>query len=112
MSNRNFEAIFNRFPSDQIYAPLSLYNLYINYTQKEQFKKQKEVKEELIKNYPNSIYTKVLINPDYLANINVQENIFERNYQEVFLSYKNGFFDEVLEKTEIIASDNYKNKYL
>ena len=112
MSNRNFEAIFNRFPSDTKYAPLALYNIYINALEKKQVKKQEEIKIKLAKNYPNSIYTKALTDAGYLDKIGAQENTLETRYQDVFLMYKNRLFNKVLEKTDNIDNDKYKNKYL
>ena len=111
LSNNNFVEIFTRFPSDEKYSSLALYKLYTNYLEKDSLNAEK-TKEKLLEKYPNSIYAKTILDPQYTSEELDKKNKLEQNYQEVFMLYKKNAFDEILEKTEEVLQDKYKNKLL
>ena len=111
LSTDNFGAIFTRFPTDEQYAALALYNVYINYLETNN-PKTKNTKETLVSKYPNSIYAKMIVDPNYTSEILSKKDLAEINYQEIFLLYKENVFDQVLVKTENISDEKYKNKLL
>ena len=111
LSTDNFVAIFTRFPSDEQYAALALYNVYINYLETNN-PKATNSKETLLSKYPNSIYAKMIVDPNYTSEILSKKDLAELNYQEIFLLYKENVFDQVLVKTENISDEKYKNKLL
>lgn len=111
LSTDNFVSIFKRFPNDQQYAPLALYNIYINHLETNNIKTN-NTKEILLKKYPNSIYTKMLINPKHYAESLTKEDSLELSYQNTFKLYNNNQFDKVLINTENISDDKYKDKRL
>ena len=111
LSTDNFGAIFTRFPTDEQYAALALYNVYINYLETNN-PKATISKETLLSKYPNSIYAKMIVDPNYTSEILSKKDLAELNYQEIFLLYKENVFDQVLVKTENISDEKYKNKLL
>ena len=111
LSTDNFGAIFTRFPTDEQYAALALYNVYINYLETNN-PKATNSKETLLSKYPNSIYAKMIVDPNYTSEILSKKDLAEINYQEIFLLYKENVFDQVLVKTENISDEKYKNKLL
>lgn len=111
LSTDNFGAIFARFPTDEQYAALALYNVYINYLETNN-PKATNSKETLLSKYPNSIYAKMIVDHNYTSEILSKKDLAELNYQEIFLLYKENVFDQVLVKTENISDEKYKNKLL
>ena len=111
LSTDNFGAIFTRFPTDEQYAALALYNVYINYLETNN-PKATNSKETLLSKYPNSIFAKMIVDPNYTSEILSKKYLAELNYQEIFLLYKENVFDQVLVKTENISDEKYKNKLL
>ena len=111
LSTDNFGAIFTRFPTDEQYAALALYNVYINYLETNN-PKATNSKETLLSKYPNSIYAKMIADPNYTSERFSKKDLAELNYQEIFLLYKEKVFDQVLVKTENISDEKYKNKLL
>ena len=111
LSTDNFGAIYARFPTDEQYAALALYNVYINYLETNN-PKATNSKETLLSKYPNSIYAKMIVDPNYTSEILSKKDLAELNYQEIFLLYKENVFDQVLVKTENISDEKYKNKLL
>ena len=66
LSTDNFGAIFTRFPTDEQYAALALYNVYINYLETNN-PKATNSKETLLSKYPNSIFAKMIVDPNYTS---------------------------------------------
>ena len=111
LSTDKFLSIFTRFPEDEGYSPLALYNVCLNYLKNNE-KRFETNKQTLLIKYPNSIYTKMLNNPDYKPEDGGLKDKGELNYQEIFTFYSNNTFDQVILKTEKISNDEYKNKLL
>jgi tetratricopeptide (TPR) repeat protein len=111
LSTNNFTDIFIRFPLDKQYSALALYNVYINYLESNN-PKVNTIKETLLSKYPNSIYNKMIIDPNYTSNVLSNKESIELKYKEIFILYNNNLFDQVILKTEKIPNDNYTNKLL
>ena len=111
-SSSSFFSIYLRFPNDKQYAALALYNTHTNYLEIKNHTKAEKIKNILLKNYPNSIYVKMLTNPNYSSEILSEQDKSEIDYQQLFLLYTENKFEEVLIKTTTILDDEYKTKYL
>ena len=111
-SNSSFLSIYSRFPTDEQYSALALYNTHINYLETKTPTKAEKIKTTLLNNYPNSIYAKMLINPNYSSELLSEKDKNEISYQQVFLFYTQNKFKEVLIKTTTILDNDYKSKYL
>ena len=111
LSNANFLSIFKRYPSDKHYSPLALYNIYVNHQQTKNKKAQK-IKSILTTQYPKSVYSQMLSNPNYSLGKITGKDTLELNYYEIFSLYNKGLNEQVIIKTESIADDKYSNKLL
>lgn len=109
-STDNFAEIYIRFPEDKEFSPLALYNIYLNENEIPGNKKN-EVKNIMLKKYPESLYTKILVNPKYKEEAEQKIAQQAQRYLKVLDMYKNGNYDQVLLKTAPPKKD-LKNKYL
>ena len=111
-STDSFYEIYSRFPQDAQYSPLALYNVYTNYSEEENAKKARQTKNIIISKYPNSIHAKILTNPNYTSDALSTSELAELDYNNIYLSYKNEEYQNVIDNTNKINDDSYKNKYL
>ena len=111
LSNSSFLSIFKRFPKDEPYSSLALYNIYLNHSQTNSPQKKK-TKETLLLKYPHSIYAEIIKNPNYKTEELTKEDVVEKKYQEIFSFYQKNKFKEVILKTKNIEKDKYKHKKL
>ena len=111
-SNTSFSSIYLRFPSDPQYAPLSLYNVYINYLELKNEGKAKNTKKTLLDRYPNSVYAKMVVDSNYTLELVSKNDSEATTYKFIFSLYKEKKYNEVLAKTIDILEDKHKNKYL
>ena len=54
----------------------------------------------MLKKYPESLYTKILVNPNYKEEAEQKNTQQAQNYSKVFEMYKNGNYNQVLSKTK------------
>ena len=109
LSSNNFAKIFERYPLDKEYSSLALYNIHINYLETKNPVHQ-SAKKSLLDSYPNSVYAKMVLNPNYNSDVLTKKELSEISYQQIFSYYKNGLFDKVIEETKLKTKDKYKNK--
>lgn len=111
LSSESFMSIYTRFSFDRQYAALALYNVYINNIETSNLNAEK-TKSLILSNYPNSIYAKMLRDPNYKEDVFTKKDLEELNYQELFKLYNENMCDQVIEKTNTISKDVYTNKKL
>ena len=111
LSSDNFENLFKRFPEDKQYAPLGLYNCYINLIETQDAKALK-IKDVLLKKYPNSIYAKSIDSPYENLERLSKKYLAEQQYKEVFSFYQRKMFNQVVIKTDTIVYGEHKDKLL
>ena len=111
LSNDNFLSIFKRYPGDKHYSPLALYNVYVNHQQTKNKEIQK-VKLMLTTQYPNSVYSQMISNPNDNLGTLTSKDTLELSYQEIFSFYNTGLNKQVIIKTEKISDNKYSNKLL
>jgi len=111
-STSAFSSLYNRFPSDEQFAPLSCYNIYLNHTETGGKPEAKTIKELLLKKYPNSIYAQMLINPDFKLEAVNKLAKEELEYRGVYELYSQNNYQEVIAKTNSIVENEYQSKYL
>ena len=92
----SYEKLLERFP-DSEFAPEVLYKLYLISREKNDGKAEVFV-NQLKDKYPNSTFTKVLINPDYLKETSVAAEKQKLIYKEAYASYQTGNLRESQEK--------------
>ena len=111
-STSAFSSLYNRFPSDEQFAPLSCYNIYLNHTETGGNPEAKTIKELLLKKHPNSIYAQMLINPDFKLEAVNKLAKEELEYRGVYELYSQNNYQEVIAKTNSIVENEYQSKYL
>jgi tetratricopeptide (TPR) repeat protein len=98
-SVKEFEELIRRYPN----TPLKLntyYNLYSAFLFLKDKAKVEYYKNALIREFPESTYAKVLINPDYVKQIETEQNKAEKYYNETFSLFRNQNYAEVITRTD------------
>lgn len=98
-----FEKLNYRFPRNPKEA-VTWYQLYRNFDKTGNVEKKEDVKQKVIKNYPNSEYAQLLLNPNMLAEQEQKDAAHEKVYEEIFSIYKDENYTEVISRIEA-----YKN---
>jgi len=84
-------------PSEELIIP-SKYHLFKMYDGIGDVENAAKYKDEIISNYPESRYAKIILNPSEFANED-KSNSPENIYATIFYEYEDGDFDSVIEKT-------------
>ena len=98
-SVKEFGELIHRYPN----TPLKLntyYNLYSAYLLLKDKAKVEYYKNALIREFPESTYAKVLINPDYVKQIETEQNKAEKYYNETFALFRDQNYAEVITRTD------------
>jgi len=94
-ANQSYNDYLSRFPSHYS-IPQALYNLHrINEGSDSQL--ANSYRQQLIEKYPESEYSKILSDPNYLETRFGEENRAEQVYDEAFREWKNGNVQAVIE---------------
>jgi len=109
-SNELFQELIKRFGTDTLYVPLSYYNTYLNHQKTRSLKQAQEIKKILINEFPNSIYSKMLIDSTTgLNNIN-NKNSHEKQYEQIHSLFIKRKYTEIIQQTKLIKNSSYKQK--
>ena len=90
---RTYNTLLKRYP-DTEYEPEVLYNLYLIYLNKKDSEKVAFYKNELFTKHPNSIYSKLIRNPNYYRDSKIANKFAESEYKDVYNLYKNNQYSE------------------
>jgi tetratricopeptide (TPR) repeat protein len=82
-----FERLVNRFYDDEK-VPEVLYFLYIIYQEKGMADKQEMYKQKLLKDFPKSVYARLLLNPNYLVESKAADEAAQAEYKQAYLLYE------------------------
>lgn len=108
-------SLCERFPENENYTPLAYYNLYLIYTEQNKNNKAKNCRERLLIKFPESKYSKLLNEPDYLAKIEQKKNSQKSHYENTLFLYNNKNYSAVIAlcDSELIETENkeLKSKY-
>ncbi|MDB0027204.1 tetratricopeptide repeat protein [Flavobacteriales bacterium] len=111
-STSAFSSLYNRFPSDEQFAPLSCYSIYVNHTDLNNKLEAQNSKQLLLKRFPKSIYAQILTNPDFKLETTNKLAKEELDYRSVFANYSLEEYQQVIDKTTVILENDYQSKYL
>jgi tetratricopeptide (TPR) repeat protein len=92
-----YTKLLDRFPTSE-HAPEVLYKLYLIEKEKTDGNPEKYSKV-LTANYPNSTFTRVLLNPDYLKETSVTTEKQKLIYKDAYDAYRNNNLREAQEQT-------------
>ena len=109
-SEQMLEELVKKFPNHPELTPLSLYLIYNLQTNNRSYKKAKTTKNKLISGFPESNYTKTLLDSNFIKSILNKRNKKEQEYNEVYKLYENDSFLLVSSKSsEIMKSIKNEN---
>lgn len=91
-----FETLLTRFENTE-YKPEVLYLLYLICKEESLNDKAQVYKNLLLEEFPNSIYAKLLINPNYIAESQAASEKLKKMYAEAYNLYKEGSYKEALD---------------
>ena len=100
---RTYNKLLLRYP-DTKYEPEVLYNLYLIYKERKDAKNMDRYKELLFAKHPNSIYSKLIRNPNYYRDTKIANKYAEAEYRSVYELYKNNNFNSADSLASIIIT--------
>ena len=89
---RTYNKLLERYP-ETLYEPEVFYNLYLIYKERKDTKKTDYYKDLLFTKHPNSIYSKLIRNPNYYRDTKIANKYAEADYRSVYELYKNNNFN-------------------
>jgi tetratricopeptide (TPR) repeat protein len=104
-----YETLLARFPQSSD-KPSIYYNLYRLYADLDAAKSN-DYKNKLLKEYPESVFAKVILDPDYarkLADVDAEFNGF---YNQVYDQYAQRQYTQVIEKANDLLNKYPNNRY-
>ncbi len=105
-----FKDLIERFPSSE-YILSSYFNLYSMARDQNNQAMADYYKNILALKFPQSMYTKVLINPGYLQELEKEDQKIRQYYSETYDLYKSGKYPEVIERAAY-GQENFKDNPL
>jgi len=107
---QTFDQLNQRFPGNE-YELDSWYHAYQAATLLKNNNKKNYYKNKIISKYPDSNYAKFITNPDYLAEIEEQNQRIYKLYDKTYEAFRNRNFRQVIKFADF-AEKNYKNNKL
>ena len=111
-SSALFMTLLSRFPYDKNFSALAYYNIYINHLEVGRTQEAEVMKNLLLHNFPNSIYAKLLTNPNFQAELISLHSEDELAYQAVYQMFVSKQYVQVIEKCKLVLDDDFQSKYL
>ena len=96
-SIKSFETLDDHFPDNKYKLP-SYYNLYRLYIAINDSVGAAKYKDFLVKNYPESEYSKLILNPNYFADARKKTAVLQVFYENTYRAYQNGQYEDVIER--------------
>ncbi len=109
-SIESYEKLNNRYPANK-YKVATYYQLYKIYTATRNQAQADNYKNKLFNEFPNSEYTQILKNPNYIAEKNSQKGEVELFYTETFNQYASGNYTEAFNKSALSFTKFGKNEF-
>lgn len=102
-SINSFETLDRRFPENKFKLP-SYYNLYRTSLTLGDSARAERYKSWLLSNYPESEYSKLILNPNFFKDIQRKTAVLEVFYENTYRSYINGQYEDVIERKTMADS--------
>ncbi|CAN5487745.1 hypothetical protein BH11BAC2_BH11BAC2_01540 [soil metagenome] len=96
-SVKSFETLDQRYPENKYKQP-SYYNLYRTWATLGDSVKSDYYKNYLLANYPESEYSKLILNPNYFKELKKKTAVLEVFYENTYRAYENRQYAEVIER--------------
>lgn len=102
-----FEELLGRFPFPEgSYNDRAMYYLHELYNSVQQAGRAESYKNMLLAQYPDSHYTKLLTNPNYIRELEEEEMKVVRIYEGIYVKYKAEDFQGVITDAESAVAQN------
>jgi tetratricopeptide (TPR) repeat protein len=107
---KNYELLLAKYPDDSGKAPIyySLYRLYADID----VAKSTAYKNRLLKEYPETLFAKVIIDPDYSRKVTDNDARFNESYNEIYTLYSHRQYGQVISRTDSLLKQYPGNKLL
>ena len=109
-SNAMLDKILKIVDVDSSFVPLSYYNLYLNYGEQGLSEKSNEIKSVLLNDFPESVFAQIILDPNYLQTIKSQSSVDNLAYEEIYASFSDKKYEEILSSPVGFDSGDLKNK--
>ncbi|MFH1321535.1 MAG: tetratricopeptide repeat protein [Bacteroidota bacterium] len=96
-SAKVFEELLERYPENK-YRLSTCYHLYRLYLSTGDQNRSEYYKNIILTDYPDSDYSKIINNPDYIKEMEDEKNKIERYYRETYQGYTNNQYELVLRR--------------
>ncbi len=106
----SFERLPSEFPSYNK-VPEALYNLYLIYGRKSDQPNQDRVKNKLLSEYPESVYAKLVLNPNYLVENKERNEQVATLYNNAYSQYEQRLYIESSQALASIKREYPKNDH-
>ncbi len=106
---QTFETLLSRYPATE-YKPELLYQLYLIYTELSDPGAQK-CRDQLLNDFPNSTFTKTLLNPQYKQEYDALAEKMQLEYKTAYELYQGYYFDSSLFVINRALNDHLENSY-
>jgi tetratricopeptide (TPR) repeat protein len=105
-----YKELIKRYPESEYKVP-SYYSLYKVYSQQGDLTQAETYKNMIIRNYPESQYAKVLVDPDYFKQFEQEEIQRKEDYLKTLELYNQGSFSEVIGRCNLALGKNEISEY-
>ncbi len=89
-----FEELLDRYPHDEKALP-AMYKLYLINKEEGLTDEAEFYKQKIIRDYPHTNYTRVLVNPNFIEEVQQEEMQLNNLYRETFEAYQSGMYNKV-----------------
>ena len=97
---------------DSSFLAMTYYNLYLNNNLQKNLSQSEKVKEILINDFKNSVYSKILSDPTYLNKMKLLSNKEGDSFAKTYDTFKFNNFNDVISETKSIKKNYLREKYL
>lgn len=106
----SFKELIARYPSSE-YILKAYYNLYSIYKLDNNTAMSELYKDKIVSQFPESAYARLLSDPNYLKNLEEEDNKVVKYYSVTYDTYQNGNYSEVISRCGY-AFENFPNDKL
>ncbi|MFA6247660.1 MAG: tetratricopeptide repeat protein [Mucilaginibacter sp.] len=104
-----YELLLSRFP-DSDNTPAIYYNLYRLYTETNVPPSSDKYKQLLVKNYPQTPFAKIILDPDYAKHISDEDSGFSTLYNKVYDLYAAKQYPQVIAAADALMAQYPNNR--
>lgn len=105
-----YKELIDRYPDGEYKVP-AYYAIYKVYITQNDLSQADIYKNMIIRNYPDSKYAKVLLDPNYFKQFEQEEEQRKKDYELTLALYKQGNYQEVIRKSDIALQSKEESEY-